>query len=71
MVRLSIQAGVHVKRARKMAGMRQVDLGVVLGRSQSWISQVEMGTANLTLRKLEEIVAAAGAELRLVMKVGK
>ena len=38
------QVNRHLKSARAMKGLTQADLAKRIGRSQSWLSQIEQGT---------------------------
>ena len=54
---------VAVERGR--AGLSQARLAERLGRSQQWLSRVERGTANMSLRTVQRIFAELGRQLRV------
>src|SRR5262245_56801289 len=54
---------VIVERGR--ARLSQARLAERLGRSQQWLSSVERGTANVSLRTIQQMFAELGRQLRI------
>ncbi|PJK03760.1 transcriptional regulator [Lysobacteraceae bacterium NML71-0210] len=52
-----------LRQARRAAGLSQVELGEVLERPQSWVSQVERGVRRLDLVELSDYCQALGVDL--------
>jgi transcriptional regulator with XRE-family HTH domain len=50
---------------RARANLSQARLAERLGRSQQWLSRVESGTANMSLRTLQRLFAELGRQLRI------
>jgi len=58
--------GASVSRARKQAGLTQVQLAAVASIQQAEISRIERGHANPTVSTLARIAEATGSRLDLV-----
>jgi transcriptional regulator with XRE-family HTH domain len=60
--------GERIAFLRKRRGLSQVDLGGLIGRSESWVSQVERGARHLdrlsVLRKVADALEVSVADLR-------
>jgi transcriptional regulator with XRE-family HTH domain len=60
------EAGLHIRKARRQAGMTQADLAARLGMSRATISQLENGViAELGVRKLAKICDRLGLEVTI------
>jgi HTH-type transcriptional regulator / antitoxin HipB len=60
------EAGLHIRKARRQAGMTQADLATRLGMSRATISQLENGViAELGVRKLAMICDRLGLEVTI------
>jgi transcriptional regulator with XRE-family HTH domain len=53
-----LRVAVHVIRFRNEAGLTQEELGERMEKKQSWISRVEAGEENLTLKTLGQVAYA-------------
>lgn len=62
--------GASVSRARKQAGLTQMQLAAVASIQQAEISRIERGHANPTVSTLARIAAATGSRLDLVAASG-
>jgi uncharacterized protein len=56
-----------LQEARRRANLTQEDLAESAGRPQSTIAKIERGRRDPTLTTLQELVRAAGFDLRLVL----
>jgi transcriptional regulator with XRE-family HTH domain len=54
---------VLLRQARERSGLRQSELADRLGRTQSWVSKVEMGERRLDLEELRQVCVAVDADL--------
>lgn len=59
------QAAQALMQLRHAKGLTQSQLAVICGKPQSYISRIESGKQNITMEKLDEIVIAAGASLKV------
>ena len=58
---------VLVREARERSGLRQSELADRLGRTQSWVSKIEMGEHRLDLEELRQVCVALDIDMiRLV-----
>ena len=55
---LIARAAIHVLRCRNESGLTQEDLASMLGKRQTWVSRVEAGQENLTLRTIAQLAYA-------------
>lgn len=53
-----------LRRTRLDAGLRQEDLAARMGRSQSWVSDIEAGQRRLDLVELRQLCTECGITLR-------
>jgi transcriptional regulator with XRE-family HTH domain len=60
-----MRGGAIVREARRRAGLTQVQLADRAGTRQSAIARLERGTAEPAFRKVADLVAACGLELRI------
>jgi transcriptional regulator with XRE-family HTH domain len=61
------QFGEEMRAARKAAGLTQAQFAKRLGRSQQYVSRVEHGTRNLSVRAMVTIARSVGLVLRLAV----
>jgi predicted transcriptional regulator len=54
----ALRVAIHVIRFRNEAGLTQEELAQRMNRKQSWISRVEAGMENLTLKTLGQLAYA-------------
>lgn len=54
--------GTNVRRARKVKGLSQEELALEAGMKRSYLSDLERGTRNPTVRALGRIARALGVE---------
>lgn len=54
----ALRVAIHVIRFRNEAGLTQVELAQRMKKKQSWISRVEAGEENLTLKTLGQLAYA-------------
>jgi len=67
-----IAFGQRVREARLRLGLTQEMLGIALGikvRGQSYVSQIELGNANLTIESLSLLSEALGVDLDIVLRI--
>jgi len=57
--------GNEIRRARVEEGLTQVEVGVRLGTSASYVANVEAGRLNLTVGQLARIADAIGTDLEV------
>jgi transcriptional regulator with XRE-family HTH domain len=63
--------GQRVREARLRLGLTQEMLGIAIGikvRGQSYVSQIELGNANLTIESLALISEALGVDIDLILR---
>ena len=60
--KLSIIVGRNLKRARNQRGLSQEDLAQNVGKSLTYVGQVERGSRNLSLASVEQIAGWVGLE---------
>ena len=65
---LSLRFGANVKRLRKQAGLSQEALADLAGLARSYMSEVEVGRRNPTLKIVAKIAGALGAEPSELLK---
>ena len=58
----------NLRRARKAAGMTQVELCDETGLAQPYISEVERGLSNISLDTMEKIAEAVGKPLWTMLR---
>lgn len=61
------QFGEEMRAARKAAGLTQAQFAKRLGRSQQYVSRVEHGMRNLSVRAMVTIARSVGLVLRLAV----
>ncbi|MGH7097086.1 MAG: helix-turn-helix domain-containing protein [Stellaceae bacterium] len=61
------QFGEELRAARKAAGLTQAQFAKRLGHSQQYVSRVEHGMRNLSVRAMVTIARSAGLVLRLAV----
>lgn len=59
---LSTIVGRNLRTARKRLGLSQEDLAHRVGKSLTYVGQVERGTRNLSLASVEQIAGWVGVE---------
>jgi transcriptional regulator with XRE-family HTH domain len=64
-----LQFAESVKTARKAARLSQAELGERLGRSQKYVSDIEIGERSLPLTTMATILRALGKNLSVEMKI--
>jgi transcriptional regulator with XRE-family HTH domain len=67
-----IAFGQRVREARLRLGLTQEMLGIAIGikvRGQSYVSQIELGNANLTIESLSLLSEALGVDLDIVLRI--
>jgi transcriptional regulator with XRE-family HTH domain len=55
--------GKRIKQLRKHAGLTQEKLGIATGLSQTYLSGIEGGTRNPSIKTLDKIAKALGVKL--------
>ena len=60
-----MDGGSLVREARRRAGLSQAELAARVGTTQSAIARLERGRASPSFRRVRELVAACGLELRV------
>ncbi|AUB81939.1 helix-turn-helix domain-containing protein [Candidatus Thiodictyon syntrophicum] len=55
--------GRNLRRARKLAGLTQTELGALVGIGQSYVGQIERSEKNVTLEVLVKLCTAIGIEV--------
>jgi DNA-binding XRE family transcriptional regulator len=58
----------NTRRARQAAGLTQRDLAILTGLTQSWVSALEKGNANLRLDTMAAVAAAVKVPLHELLK---
>lgn len=60
MARLSVQQklGKNIRKLRKGAGLSQEKLGEITGLNQTYISDIELGKRNPSIRNIEKVAKA-------------
>lgn len=58
----SLRLAIHVIRFRNEAGLTQEELAERMAKKQSWISRVEAGRENVTLKSLGQFAYAFGKD---------
>ena len=62
--------GLNVRKFRKLRGMTQEQLGLETEMERSYVSDLERGTRNPSIRAVERLAKALGVELhQLLMPV--
>lgn len=67
---LSVLIGKRIKSARKKAGLTQSELAEILDCSNRYISQIELGQANLSLSKVIDISEALNESVSYIVGGG-
>ena len=62
-----MEVGHLVREARELGGLTQTQLAARAGTAQSAVSRIEQDQISPTVRTLEHLVNAAGAELRITV----
>lgn len=61
-MRIETRFGQHVRMYRKQRHLTQAQLGLECGLNQNYVSDIEQGKRNVTLRVIENIARALGVE---------
>lgn len=67
---LRISFGRSLRTIRRRAGMTQTQLAERLGLSQSYVSDVELGRRNLTIRVMSGLAHSLGYRLTITFELG-
>jgi transcriptional regulator with XRE-family HTH domain len=62
-----ISFGRELRAARRAAGVTQVELGALVGTSQSYVSEVEHGRRILSIETMAALAAALGYKLTVTL----
>ncbi len=62
--------GANVRRYRKLAGMSQEELALESGMKRSYVSDLERGTRNPSVRALGRLAAALKVEPSVLLERG-
>jgi transcriptional regulator with XRE-family HTH domain len=60
--------GVNVRTQRKLKGMSQEELALEAGMERSYVSDLERGTRNPTVRALGRLAGALGIEPKVLLE---
>lgn len=60
--------GVNVRRCRKLRGMTQEQLALEVGMERSYVSDLERGTRNPSVRALGRLADALGIEAQELLR---
>lgn len=60
--------GANVRRQRKLKGMSQEELSLEAGMKRSYVSDLERGTRNPSVRALGRLAAALGVEPKALLE---
>ncbi|WBH15314.1 helix-turn-helix domain-containing protein [Sphingomonas radiodurans] len=63
--------GTNVRRQRKLKGMSQEELSLEAGMKRSYVSDLERGTRNPSVRALGRLADALGVEPALLLRPGE
>lgn len=63
--------GANVRRQRKLKGMSQEELSLEAGMKRSYVSDLERGTRNPSVRALGRLADALGVEPALLLRPGE
>lgn len=61
--------GANVRRHRKLKGMSQEELALEAGMERSYVSDMERGTRNPTVRALGRLAEALGVEPKTLLEI--
>ena len=65
---IAILVGRNVRALRRDAGVTQEELGFQAGFERSYISDLERGTRNPTIRALEKLASALGVPAKRLLE---
>lgn len=61
----------RLRQAREAAGLTQVEVARILGRSQTWVSKCELGERRVDFVELEDLARAYGKRLEFFSTRGR
>ena len=64
MAKISKKLGNNLKRIRLAKGMSQGDLAKILGLHPTYISSIERGVRNMSLKNIEKLAKALGVSIK-------
>lgn len=62
------QFGRNIKAERVRRGLSQEDLSEIMGVNASYISTIERGHQNMSLKKIVELTNALGADIKDILR---
>lgn len=68
MTNIAIKFGKRVKQVRLSKGLSQGDLAKILGVHPSYISSIERGVRNMSLKNIERLAKALGVSIEKLVK---